>query len=165
MGYSTDFNGSLELSTAATPEQIEYIKNFIYSRRMARDVNKLQEIYKGEHGLPGVGYGIEGEYFCKDDGNFGQNDSDGSIIDFNQPPSTQPGLWCQWTLTEDGKYLEWDGGEKFYNYVEWLKYMIENFFRRWGIQLNGEIKWQGEEMDDRGKITVKNNLVKVKNLE
>lgn len=73
-----------------------------------------------------------------------------------------PGYYCQWIPTEDGWGLEWDGGEKFYSYVEWLKYLIENFFVPWGIKLNGEIEWEGEESGDLGKIIVTNNVVEVK---
>lgn len=72
---------------------------------------------------------------------------------------SQPGLWCQWELTDSGEQLEWDGSEKFYNYVEWLRYLINNFFAPWGITLNGEIEWFGEDRNDRGKIVVTNNVV------
>lgn len=132
-------------------------------------------------------YGRDGEYFAYDDGNAGQVNDD-SIIEYNCPPgqmeydstsdftarwtennrriasgTCQPGLWCQWIVREidDGKQvLEWDGGEKFYNYVEWLKYLIEHFFETWGVKLNGEIEWVGEDTNDRGKIVVIENVVK-----
>lgn len=74
-----------------------------------------------------------------------------------------PGIWCQWTI-ENG-VLEWDGMEKFYNYIEWLEYLTVRFFEPWGIKLNGTMKWQGEDMDDRGKIEVVDNKVKLINLE
>jgi hypothetical protein len=164
MGYTTDFKGSFTLSKPATPEQIEYLNRFSYTRRMKRDVEKLNEQYKGEFGLPGTGYGKEGEFFCKRDDDFGQS-NDASIVDDNHPPSTQPGLWCQWVLTEDGRELEWDGGEKFYCYVEWLQYLIENFFSRWEIEINGTVKWQGEDMDDRGRIKVEGNKITTTELE
>lgn len=133
-------------------------------------------------------YGKEGEYFARDDGNSGQTE-DPSILDYNVAPGQmeydstsdfnarwkenerrtkegecQPGLWCQWVVREvdDGKQiLEWDGGEKFYNYVEWLKYLINHFFEKWGVKLNGEIQWSGEETGDIGKIIVTDNVVKV----
>jgi len=132
-------------------------------------------------------YGNEGEYFAKNDGNSGQID-DGTIIDYNQPAGQmsfsgtedfnkrwaenqkrikegkcQPGLWCQWIVVsyDDGDYLEWDGGEKFYEYIAWLKYMIEHFFSKWGVILNGEVEWIGEDPNDRGKIIVTDNVVKV----
>lgn len=73
-----------------------------------------------------------------------------------------PGFWCQWVPTDDGMGLEWDGNEKFYNYVEWLEHLIKKFFIPWGIKLNGEIEWEGEESGDLGKIIVTDNIVEVK---
>jgi hypothetical protein len=143
----------------ATEEQIKYINTFSGTRRMKRDVNALMTLYKGKHGL-NENYGIEGEFFCKEDGNCGQN-NDASVLDHNTPAKTQPGLWCQWVLNENGTELEWDGGEKFYAYIDWLKYLIENFFEKWGIKLNGEIKWQGEDNGDVGKIIVRDNKVSI----
>ena len=74
-----------------------------------------------------------------------------------------PGLYCQWIPTEDGKHIEWDGNEKFYDYVEWMKWLIENFFTPKGYVLNGKIDWEGEEQGDVGKIIVKDNVVTTKN--
>lgn len=196
MGYSTDFYGALKLSRTATEAEKNYINLFSGTRRMKRDVSKLMELYKGEHGLPNFNnipnrtpeqiYGNDGEYFCMDDVQHGQLRDD-SIIDYNESPGKleydknidfrlrwdenerrikdgkcQPGLWCQWVISEDGTLLEWDGGEKFYYYTEWLKYMISHFFQPWGIKLNGEIEWEGEDRNDRGKIVVKDNEVKIK---
>ena len=177
MGYTTDFDGSLKISRPLTKKQTEYINLLGETRRMKRDVNKLMDIYKGKHGNPGAKdktnaqevYGHQGEFFARDDGNMGQGD-DGTVLDHNCPPGQkgfmqgrvekgQPGLWCQWGITEDGDELQWDGGEKFYNYIEWLEYLIKNFFIPWGRKLNGEIFWYGEDRDDCGKIKVRNNEV------
>jgi hypothetical protein len=78
------------------------------------------------------------------------------------PDPDVPGFYCQWVPTEDGWGLEWDGGEKFYNYVEWLEHLIKKFFVPWGVKLNGEIEWEGEESGDLGKIIVKDNVVTTK---
>ena len=129
-------------------------------------------------------YGVEGSFFVGGLGSFGQ-DNDSSVLDCNEPPGamsyssdvdfktrwdenqkriadglSQPGLWCQWIL-EDNETLNWDGGEKFYNYVEWLEYLIKNFFEPWGIKLNGKLKWQGEDNSDMGKIEVIDNIINV----
>ena len=183
MGYTTDFQGQLNFDRVLTNEEMNYIKKFNDSRRMKRDVSKLYELHNGEGGNPFLPkeqtYGNEGEYFVGDD--------DSSIIDYNKSPGgvlkskdedfgtywsrhtkqiqdglCQPGLWCQWTINEDGTHLVWDGGEKFYNYVEWLKYLINHFFEKWGVKLNGEITWEGEDSEDMGKIVVVNNEVTVK---
>lgn len=106
-------------------------------------------------------YGKEGEFFCKDDGEMGQA-KDLSVVDYNKEASTQHGLWNHWVLSEDGTELVHDGGEKTYNYIQWLGYMIKNFFAPWGIILNGEVEWKGEDSTDMGKIIVDNNLITVK---
>ena len=190
MGYTTDFQGQLSFDRVLTNEEVNYIKKFNDSRRMKRDVSKLYDIYKGEGGNPFLPkeqtYGNEGEYFVGGTGHGGQ-DRDDTIINYNESPGIviksndedfgtywsrrtkqiedglcQPGLWCQWTTNEEGTCLEWDGGEKFYNYVEWLKYLINHFFEKWGVKLNGEITWEGEESEDMGKIVVVDNVVTVK---
>ena len=183
MGYSTDFNGSLKLSRQATVEERDYINLISDTRRMKRDVNKLMELYQGKYGnpfaidnTPESIYGEFGEYFAMDGNDSGQG-RDSSILDYNCAPGEssygspkttkigQPGLWCQWVIEEDGYELEWNGAEKFYNYIEWLKYLIDSFFEPWGIKLNGEIEWQGEDMSDRGKIGVIDNVVKTYKVE
>ena len=46
----------------------------------------------------------------------------------------QPGLWCQWVPNASGTAIVWDEGEKFYYYIEWIKYLIEHFLRAVGLQ-------------------------------
>jgi hypothetical protein len=177
MGYTTDFFGILTLSRTATNEEVDYINKISGTRRMKRDVKKLFRLYDGKHGNPFAKtreeiYGNEGEYFVGGQGSYGQ-ENDKSVIDHNLPPGQnnwscnvengQPGLWCQWILSSDGTTLEWDGGEKFYNYVEWLQYLIKHFFEPWGIKLIGEITWNGEDREDIGKIVVDENNVTVLN--
>mgnify|MGYP003343369521 CR=1 FL=1 len=168
MGYTTDFTGEFKTSRPLTDEEVHYINNFADRRRMKRDVNKLLDLFKGEHGRLGVPvtatpqeiYGVDGEFFVGGGGFAGQ-DSDESILEYNAPPATQPGLWCQWELNDDGTELRWDGGEKFYNYIEWLEYLIVHFFKPWKIKLNGEIYWVGEDSSDRGYIKVVNNKITI----
>ena len=76
----------------------------------------------------GLPVGIDGGYFVGEGGIAGQGHDrwvggkytlpDG-VKDFNASPRDQPGLWCQWIPSEDSKSIEWDGGEKFYDY-DWL---------------------------------------------
>jgi hypothetical protein len=75
-----------------------------------------------------------------------------------------PGYYCQWVPNDNGTALEWDGGEKFYDYEEWIVYLIKNFLVKWGYVLNGQVMWQGEEVGDVGVITIINNTVHVKEL-
>ena len=121
---------------------------------MKRDVNKIKEsdtnwqnnYFKGK-------LGIEGEYYIGKDEN--------SVVNYNCPPSTQPSLWCDWIINDEDE-LVWDGIEKFYNYKEWLEYLIKNFFEGDGYILNGEIEFQGEFEEDHGFIVVKDNHVDIK---
>ena len=55
----------------------------------------------------------------------------------------------------------WDRGEKFYNYIEWLEYIIENFVKTQDkLKVNGYLVYMGEDVHDIGIIEVKNNRVK-----
>lgn len=144
--------------------------------------------YPGRTGTAEEIYGKDGEFFVGGTGSLGQ-DHDESVIDYNTPPGKptyeerkdipfneqweteqkliqegkcQPGLWCQW-IVEGNDTLTWDGSEKFYEYTAWLQYLITNFFQPWGITVNGEVEFQGEDRDDRGKIVVKDNVVEVLN--
>ncbi|GAQ90811.1 hypothetical protein KFL_006880030 [Klebsormidium nitens] len=73
-----------------------------------------------------------------------------------------PSFYCQWTLSGNKRSLVWDKGEKFYNYVGWLEYLLSNFFAVRGVQLSGTVKWKGANRGDRGSITVEGNRIIVK---
>jgi hypothetical protein len=87
------------------------------------------------------------------------NGDDNTVIDHNSAPSTQPGLWCQWTPNEDGTEIEWDGGEKFYSYIEWIVYLINKVLIPNGYVLNGIVDWRGEDFNDNGSIEITDNVV------
>ena len=159
MGYTTDFVGSFEFNKPVEPWLVEYIDRFCNSRRMQRVNEKIKELYPKWKDLCFNGeLGIDGEYFVGGIGFMGQGYDD-SVVDHNRPSRTQPGLWCQWVVSQDGMHLEWDGGEKFYDYIEWLQYLINNFFSPLGYVLSGSVEWQGEDYDDFGTITVTDNII------
>jgi hypothetical protein len=158
MGYDTLFGGHFTLDRSLAQDQINYLQKFNDTRRMKRNndylINKPDPL-REKVGLP---LGIEGEFFVNGEGFMGQNRDD-SVIDGNKPSSTQPGLWCQWRVSENGKIIEWDEGEKFYHYIEWIVYMVKNFIVPWGYVLNGEVSFQGECPDDAGKIIIEDNNI------
>jgi len=182
MGYTTDFEGRFTVTPPLTVEHACYLARFSGTRRMSRDEGKakgLPDPYREAVGLP---VGAHGAFFTGGAGAAGQG-GDESVVSHNGPPTRQPGLWCQWVpQTESGESLclsgwsedegpeegavythfGWDGGEKFYNYQEWLAYLLENFLEPWGYRLDGEVTWQGEERSDVGKIVVNNNEVAIK---
>jgi len=145
MGYTTDFSGQFDLNKKLDSETHEFLKKLAETRRMKRNV--------------GPEYGVEGEFYVEGKGFMGQDDED-NVVNSNCPPSTQPGLWLQWIPSEDGMHIEWDGGEKFYYYEEWLVYIIDKILKPRGYILNGAVDWRGEEMDDIGCLIVEDNVVR-----
>ena len=155
MGYTTTFTGKFTCTPALNTDQVAYLKALCETRRMKRSgASKLPDPLRNAVGLP---IGHEGEYFVGGTGWAGQ-DHDETIVGFNTPPASQPSLWCQWTLSEDGKFIKWDGGEKFYEYIAWIKYFNEHFFKPWGVKLAGDVKWYGEDPSDRGVIVANKDI-------
>ena len=160
MGYSTDFSGRFKLDRKLAKEHADYIREFSRTRRMKRDEHltaKRPDPVREAAGLP---VGDEGEFFVGEDGYAGQ-DRGPDVIDGNREPSNQHGLWCHWDVSDDDQGIQWDGGEKFYNYKLWLTYYIKNFLDPWGYTLNGEIHWQGEDSEDKGTIICIQNKVTI----
>jgi hypothetical protein len=152
MGYTTNFDGSFAVTPPLLDRHRAWLKEFSRSRRCKW---KLDRIPSDANSSVGLGVGSDGGFYV--DG--GTNPAFADVLDYNTPPDGQPGLWCQWTPTEDGGAIVWDEGEKFYYYVEWLEYLINTFLEPWGYKVNGEVEWSGEDAYDLGKIVVTNNIV------
>jgi hypothetical protein len=150
MGYTTTFCGEFKVDPPLSKAEIDYLEKFSRSRRMHRK---------------------SGPYFVDGKGEFGSNDPD--VIDQNTPPKGQPGLWCQWVPSEDGKEIHWDDGEKFYEADDWIRYLIEHFLKPGakavgkvpgivgGHIVSGWVEAQGEEDGDLWAIDVKSNKVRI----
>lgn len=150
MGYTTEFTGQIKVEPALSAKEVEYINKFNNTRRMDR---------------------TKGQYYV-DGGGFAGQDHESDVIDYNTPPAGQPGLWCNWEATPDGQFIQWDGGEKFYEADAWMHYIIEHFLGTdpiakkelpflEGHTLNGKIYAQGEDPDDRWILLVTDNSVTV----
>ncbi|MFC6883454.1 hypothetical protein [Actinomadura yumaensis] len=162
MGYHTEFSGHVTITPALNPYEVVYLRKFNNTRRMNRTL---------------------GPYFVDGSGYAGQGD-DSDILDPNKPPHGQPELWCGWTPTTDGTAIEWDGGEKFYSSVDWMRYLIDTFLKpgaalqkelaapipgrdyhetfehfTFDHVLNGAIHAQGEDHGDEWVLVVENNTV------
>lgn len=157
MGYTTEFSGSFKLTPALNQEQINYLTAFSNSRRIKRHVHLCEKKEDPVRHAVGLPVGKEGE-FCTfgDDFNWG---SDETIMNYNEYPKTQHSLWCHWIPSEDGKEIKWNGAEKFYGYIKWIEYINENFLKPWGITINGNVKWEGCEEGDIGKIIAKDGVI------
>ena len=156
MGYTTYFDGAVEIAPALNEAERDYLRAFSETRRMNRE---------------------RGPYFVGGSGFHGQG-HDPDVTNLNQPPAGQPGLWCHWVPDEDGGLLLWDESEKFYEAEHWMAYHIDHFLRpgaeagRTGDPqfeqfsfdhiLNGEIEAQGEDPDDKWLLRVTDNAVTVR---
>lgn len=161
MGYTTTFKGSFALTPSLNAKQVAYLKAFAETRRMKRDALIAQNMPDPKRTAVGLPIGEEAQYFVGGLGFMGQ-EHDPSIVNCNKGPAEQPELWCHWVPSEDGSCLQWNEMEKFYNYGEWIKYIVEHFLKPWGIAANGLVKWRGEEFDDIGTIQIVNNFITIK---
>ena len=144
MGYHTEFRGQFDFNKPLSDKMYSFLKLFNETRRMKRNVPDA--------------FGIEGEFYVFGSDDWGHK-QEKNIVDYNKEPSTQPGLWLQWTPTEDRLSLVWDEGEKFYSYTEWLVYLIYKVLAPNGYVLNGSVLWEGEDFGDNGTIFVEDNKV------
>jgi hypothetical protein len=160
MGYHTQFRGKFNVSPPLEPQHREYLRAFAETRRMRRNTEQCALLPDPLREATGLWVGVDGGYFVGGGGYMGQAETP-DIISYNHPPHGQPGLWCHWAPSEDGTAIEWDGGEKFYDYVDWIKYLLKHFLDPWGYELNGKVKWRGEEFDDTGTITITDNRVQL----
>lgn len=168
MGYTTDFEGKIYIDEPVPIRDIEYINSLFRTRRMKRNVDMIKAIFPDWSLMCYNGVlGIEGEFFVHSPC-MGQL-RDESIEDYNDPPSTQPGLWCSWVIvpitdtkekTEVPVTIEWNGAEKFYSYTMWLEYIFLNFFKRPNYHPYGVIFAQGEDPTDAKYIIVEDGVIK-----
>lgn len=153
MGYTTDFSGQFELNKMLDKETAQMITQLAQTRRMKRDTTILKEL-----GFTGD-YGVEGEFFAE--GDYSTDVAVESITDYNRPPSSQPSLYLQWIPTEDWLGICWDENEKFNEYEEWIRYLIDKILEPKGYVLNGDIEFQGECFEDRGLLRILDNHLTV----
>lgn len=158
MGYHTDFQGEFGIDKPLAPEHLAYLAAFNQTRRMSRNAEETKKLSDPIRIAAGLPVGENGGYFVGSSRNMGQ-DQTSDITDYNHAPAGQPGLWCQWTPNEDGTVIQWDEGEKFYDYTEWIQYLIANFLKPWGYVLNGTVEWDGESRGDIGRIVIIDNVV------
>lgn len=158
MGYNTDFFGRFLLNAPLSEAQAAYLTAFAETRRMQRSPKLAVTLPDPKRLAVGLPIGDDAGYFVGGAGMRGQGD-DPAIRNYNVPPHGQPGLWCLWIPSEDRCGIEWDGTEKFYQYREWLEYLITHFIRPWGFSLRGRVGWRGEGANDVGVLVVIDNEV------
>jgi len=64
-----------------------------------------------------------------------------------------------WIMVDD-TFLQWDGNTDFEDPTTPLQELIDNIFAPNGFTVEGEVRWQGDDDLDRGRISIKNNKIK-----
>jgi hypothetical protein len=105
MGHSTDFIGHIDIEPPLNDAEIDYLGAICTSRRFDRA--------DGPYDVPG---------------NPRAETSDGIDPDrYNRCAPGQPNLWCDWQVCWEGCCLAWNGTEKSYSMIQWLRYLIAHF--------------------------------------
>lgn len=163
MGYTTEFEGFIEINPPLDQETADLINGLSETRRVKRDIKKLAELKNMSLSEAQEKYGEDGEFYYDPDDfkNCGQT-PDISVVESGDPPPSQPSLWLNWIYDPKTNSIIWNEGEKFYEYVAWMEYLIEKIIKPRGYQANGEIYWRGESFYDVGRIGVEKNVVETK---
>jgi len=91
-----------------------------------------------------------------DDTFYALEDLDGSYSNGELPDS-----YCQWKVGADWQSIKWDGGEKFYYYIEWIRAINRQYLLPKKYILNGEVLFQGESVKDCGRIVANDGKIEV----
>lgn len=162
MGYETEFDGSILIEPSLQGHHRAYLQAFFNTRRMKRDPLKVAKLPDPKREAVGLPPGEDGEFYVGNEADWGQG-QDESVVDYNGYPRTQPGLWCDFNVLDDNELRLNDG--KNYSYIQWLKYLIDRFFKPWGYKLNGQVRWRGEEFSDLGVLNVTDNEIETRELK
>jgi hypothetical protein len=116
MGYSTDFIGIIDIYPPLNDAEQAYLTAYAGSRRT--DTEQAPYVVPGnpaaEEFEPTV-LPVEAKRQ--------------SIAARDRTTDRPPGPWCGWVPAWSGDCLTFDGKEKFYEPVEWLRYLIAHFLR------------------------------------
>lgn len=157
MGYTTKFKGEIGFNREVDGWLVDYINKFSRIRHMVLSESRIKGLFHDWKDLCFKGMlGRHGQYFIGLE-DYDHRNPSMCVVNPNRWPEGCPGFYCQWVI-RDNK-LVWRGDEKFYDYVDWMRYLIDCFFEPEGYVLNGTIRWQGENIEDAGYIYVVDNKV------
>lgn len=158
MSYTYDLIGKLSVSPPLSADQVAYIQEFSHSYRH-KFAPKWQSWPNPLREAVGLPVGIEGEYISSAMGTGVDFIENCMEVDTNTP-NNQPSFQCCWTTTAKGNVVKWNKLGRTFAPVQWLEYMMEHFFKPWGVTLNGKVECHGEAKEDRTLIVVTNNTVR-----
>jgi hypothetical protein len=173
MGYETNFTGTWDVTPPLSSRHRAYLDAFYASRRQTYHAAVLEGIADPLRVAAGLPIGEDGCYFVNEKGVSIPWTSAGldleppsevasrkAVKDTNRPPAGQPSLWCGWLPSDGGEEIYGQDG-KFYDYIDWAKYIVTHFLEPWGYKLNGTVEWRGQEDEDRGQLTFTDNALTV----
>ena len=158
MGYHTDFTGRVDIVPPLNAVEVAYLQAFNRTRHNLAGVS----VHAVEQ--PSVGPRM--------------------LRLSDEPHPGKPGYYCPWTVCDDGTALVWDGTEKPYEPVEWMRYVVGTFLAPPSSEFphhprlclpiggppfdqftfdhvcNGEFEAQGEEPGDHWHLLVADNEVR-----
>lgn len=161
MGYDTTFSGEFRLNKPLTKEHAAYLHAFAEQRHCSYDDKKLEGYNDPLREAVGLPVGPFGIFFASKIHLWGDEAS--LVVDPNMPPPGVPNVMCKWAPNHDNTAIVWDEREKFYDYVEWIVWLITKLLAPWGYVLSGTVKWQGDDAQDFGAIVITRNKVAVRN--
>lgn len=159
MGYDTNFSGELVMSRRLTEPEHEYLSAFLDTAHYARDTSKLEGIPDPLREAVGLPLGDQGCFFMGRDESVASymiQYEDTLLEDYDYgPPVNLPDYGTDWYLggLMDGRdVLRHEDGKSRGLYTDWLAWLVENILTPWGISLNGEVTWDGDDEGDMGRI-------------
>lgn len=172
MGYSTSFDGYFSLNAFLKPEHKAYLQRFSEIRHLVLDEDRLKaypdplreavRLPIGKHGMYFTGL-IEaeeiGEDFLVDYAfSFGIIEAISSLeVQRTNENVWAPSYYCQWLPTSNYRGIKAEG-DKFYGYIDWLRFIMDHFLIPWGYELSGTVSYRGEQ-GERGRIIVADNEI------
>lgn len=158
MSYTYDLLGKLSVSPPLNADQVAYIQEFSHSYRH-KFAPKWQSWPNPLREAVGLPVGIEGEYISSAMGTGSDFIENCMEVDMGTP-NNQPSFQCCWTTNATGTVVKWNKLGRTFAPAQWIEYMIEHFFKQWGVTLNGKVECHGEEKEDRTLIVVNKNQVR-----
>jgi hypothetical protein len=116
MGYTTDFIGHLDIHPPLNDAEQAYLKAYAASPRTGTE--------QSPYAVPGNPAAEEFE-----PRELPIATKPRRVRPRYSPADRPPGPWCGWVPGWCGDCLTFDGKEKFYEPVEWLRYLIDHFLR------------------------------------
>jgi hypothetical protein len=156
MGYTTIFDGDMTLTPALTPEQVATLRSLTSHRHSTDEGTDIEATIPYDMPTNVLPSHAWAPVFHS-----GVSNARYSGADFGSFSDPFPSIWCNWDVSDDGATFAWSGGEKFYNYEGWLRFLITHFFVPWGVRIDGTIEFCGEDDRECGVIVTSGDVVGV----